>query len=93
MLTFIWTGLAVFGSFVTSIFLWRAFRCLHDWEPIVERELPAVADLIDKDEVNRWADAVLTYNAGRKKFFAIIKCRKCGHVKVFETLSGSDRRL
>jgi hypothetical protein len=83
VVTFAW-------SFALALFvLWKLFfRCLHDWEPVVERELPAVAEVIDKAEVNRWGSAILTYKAGRKKFFAIISCKKCGAVKEFQTLSG-----
>lgn len=68
----------------------RLFRCEHDWEPVVERELPAVAEVIDKAEVNRWGSAILTYKAGRKKFFAVISCKKCGHTKEFCVMSGQD---
>ena len=76
----------IFAFFI----LRRIFRCEHDWEPVVERELPSVADVLDNAEVNRWSSAVLTYRAGRKKFFAIISCKKCGATKQFETLSGQD---
>jgi hypothetical protein len=65
-------------------------RCGHDWEPLVERELPAVAEMIPKEEVSRWRSAVLTYSAGRKKFFAIIGCKKCGETREFTTLSGAN---
>lgn len=68
----------------------RGPRCGHDWEPLVERELPAVADIIDKHEVCRWESAVLTYRAGRKKFFAILGCKKCGETKEFSSLSGDE---
>lgn len=68
----------------------RGPRCGHDWEPLVERELPAVAELIDQAEINRWASATLTYRAGRKKFFAILGCKKCGETREFSTLSGAD---
>lgn len=64
------------------------FRCAHDWEPLVERELPAVADVLGRGEVSRWPSIPLTYKAGRKKFFAIIGCKKCGATKEFSTLSG-----
>jgi hypothetical protein len=68
--------------------LLRGPRCGHDWEPLVERELPAVAELIDKQDIWRWPSIRMTYKAGRKKFFAIIGCKKCGEVKEFFTLSG-----
>lgn len=70
--------------------LLRKPRCGHDWEPLVERELPAVAEMIPKEEVSRWRSAVLTYSAGRKKFFAIIGCKKCGETREFTTLSGAN---
>lgn len=84
VVTFAWS--LVLAFFV----LRRVFRCEHDWEPLVERELPAVAEVIDKTEVNRWRSACLTYKAGRKKFFAVIGCKKCGATKEFMTLSGED---
>lgn len=81
----------VWGLILATILvsrLLRGPRCNHDWEPLVERELPAVAELIENKEVNRWQSAILTYKAGRKKFFAIIGCKKCGETREFVTLSG-----
>lgn len=70
--------------------LLRGPRCGHDWEPLVERELPAVAEMIDKQEINRWVSAILTYKAGRKKFFAVVGCRKCGETREFSAMSGDN---
>lgn len=86
----IYTLWALVLATLLAIRLIRGKPCGHDWEPLVERELPAVAEVIDKDEVNRWSSSVLTYSAGRKKFFAIIGCKKCGETKEFTTLSGGD---
>jgi hypothetical protein len=84
IVTFAWS--LAFACFT----VYWLFRCKHDWEPVVERELPAVAEIIDKAEVNRWGSAILTYKAGRRKFFAIVSCKKCGAIKEFKTLSGQD---
>lgn len=81
---------AIWGLVLILVILHRILKCKCDWEPIVERELPAVAEVIDKAEVNRWNSATLTYRAGRRKFFAIIGCKKCGATKQFETMSGQD---
>ncbi len=81
------------GLILGTGLLWRlirAPRCLHDWEPVVERELPSVAEVLGKEEVNSWRTSDNCYKAGRKKFFAIISCKKCGAVKEFETMSGED---
>lgn len=62
------------------------FRCLHDWEPVVERELPSrveVAKLAGED-ITSWRSAVLVANSSSKKFVAIISCKKCGGVKKYE---------
>ena len=64
--------------------------CQHDWEPVVERELPAVVEVVGKDQVARFTYAEAIHNAGRKKFFALVSCKKCGWLKEFETLSGAD---
>jgi hypothetical protein len=84
VVTFAWS--LAFACFV----IYRLFRCKHDWEPVVERELPAVADVIPKEDIWRWPSVPFTYEAGRRKFFAIISCKKCGAVKEFETFSGKD---
>lgn len=87
---------------VTAIFCaaaWVAFlalmvylfnRCGHQWQPLVERELPSVSDVIGAAEVQRFPGVTPTYKAGRRKFFAIIGCKKCGKTKIFETMSGAD---
>jgi hypothetical protein len=83
----------IFGlilSLILIIRLMRKPRCGHDWEPLVERELPAVAEMVAKEELSRWKSAVLTYSAGRKKFFAILGCKKCGETREFSTLSGAN---
>jgi hypothetical protein len=68
----------------------RLFRCDHDWEPVVERELPAVVELLGKEELAKWRSSTLTFEAGLKKFFAVISCKKCGAVKEFTTMSGGS---
>lgn len=81
------------GLILGSCLVWRLFRgprCAHDWEPVVERELPSVAEVVGQAEIARWANALTVYKAGRKKFFAIISCKKCGATKEFTTLSGQD---
>jgi hypothetical protein len=86
----LYTAWALVLATLLVVRLFKKPHCGHDWEPLVERELPAVSELIDKAEVNRWTNATLTYKAGRKKFFAVIGCKKCGETKEFSTLSGSD---
>lgn len=66
-------------------------RCSHDWQPLVERELPSVSEVLGQGQVNTWWDIDLKYRAGRRKVFAIIGCKKCGKTKIFETLSGAGR--
>lgn len=75
-------------SFALALFVIHRcfFRCLHDWEPVVERELPSrveVAKLAGED-IRTWRSAIHVAECSSKKFFAIISCKKCGAVKQFE---------
>lgn len=81
------TFLAVmFGwSFAFALLvLWHLFfRCRHDWEPVVERELPSRAETLHSvgENIAKWDDPT---EIASKCFFAIISCKKCGAVKEFE---------
>ena len=86
----LYTIAGLVGALMLLHRLLRRQTCAHDWEPLVERELPAVAEVIDPKDVARWRSATLTYKAGRKKFFAVLGCRKCGETREFETMSGED---
>ena len=70
--------------------LWRLFRgprCAHDWEPVVERELPSRAEILkaNGENLTRWNFTTDLRDAAIKIFFAIISCKKCGEVKEFRT--------
>jgi hypothetical protein len=89
----IWMIYTAWALVIATGLLWRLVRgpkCGHDWEPVVERELPAVAEIIEKSEIHRFVSAIVTYNAGRKKYFALVSCKKCGELREFTTLSGAD---
>jgi hypothetical protein len=68
------------GSFLKA-------KCIHDWEPVVERELPSQIEEMKKHGVRFeqlvWSSDVL--RASSKKFFALVSCKKCGGIKEFET--------
>jgi len=76
-------------SYVMGILTGVVFRkrCLHDWEPVVERELPSRAEELKKagENIAAWRDTEDLANIASKKFFAIISCKKCGAVKDFMT--------
>jgi len=70
--------------------LLRGPKCNHEWEVAVERELPAPADTLGKEELSRWRHVPHIYAAGRRKFYAILRCKKCPDTKEFSTLSGGN---
>lgn len=78
VVTFAW-------SFALALFvLWRLFfRCIHDWEPVVERELPSRAETLHAvgEDISKWHDPT---EIASKCFFALISCKKCGGVKKYE---------
>lgn len=61
----------------------RLFRCEHDWEPVVERELPSKAEILKAagENLSTWRIPLQLMEAAKKTFFAIISCKKCGAVK------------
>ena len=85
-------GLMVFGAFgigliagftITALFF-RGDACKHDWEPVVERELPSRIEEFKKnggevDDLDN-EDALL---ASSKLFFGLVSCKKCGATKEF----------
>lgn len=84
------TFLVVLGawSFAFALLsLWYfIFRCKHDWEPVVERELPSRVEVAKAagEDIRTWRSAVQVAESSSKKFFAIISCKKCGAVKEFQ---------
>ena len=73
-------------SLVLAFFiLWKVFRCLHDWEPVVERELPSKAEVLkaNGEEIWRWRLPEQLMQIASKTFFAIVSCKKCGAVKKY----------
>lgn len=72
----------VFAYFVLE----RLFRCEHDWEPVVERELPSKAEILkaNGEDISSWRDSRQLIKIAEKTFFAVISCKKCGAVKKFE---------
>jgi hypothetical protein len=80
--------LAFLGVVVIAILfvVWRIFRCLHDWEPVVERELPSKAEILkaNGEDLSTWRSTNQLASIAQKTFFAIISCKKCGAVKQFE---------
>lgn len=78
-------GLALLAAIVLST-LWVLFlRCLHDWEPVVERELPSKAEVLkaNGENIASWRYTRDLEAIAQKTFFAIISCKKCGAVKQF----------
>lgn len=60
-------------------------RCAHDWQPVVERELPSRLEEAKKSGVsvsyfNEWR----IQSMPKKIYFAIIACRKCGCRRIFK---------
>ncbi len=73
--------------------LYRLFRgpsCNHKWEVVVERELPAPAEILGKEELALWRLPEQVYAAGRKKYYAILRCKECPALREFCTLSGGE---
>jgi hypothetical protein len=66
--------------------LYNMLRCRHDWEPIVERELPSKAEELKKagDDLSQWTVLDKLLKAATKTVVAIISCKKCGAVKIFK---------
>ena len=81
VVTFAW-------SFALALWcLWRFFfRCLRDWEPLVERELPARAEILKAsgENIALWRRPEDLMKIAEKTFFAIISCKKCGAVKEYQ---------
>lgn len=65
--------------------VFRAFRCLHDWEPVVERELPSQAEILkaNGEDIKTWKHTSDLMEISKKTFVAIISCKKCGGVKQY----------
>jgi hypothetical protein len=65
--------------------IWRLNRCKHDWEPVVERELPSKAEELKKagENIATWRHTDTLAEIASKTFFAIISCKKCGAVKQY----------
>lgn len=57
--------------------------CLHDWEPVVERELPSKAEELKKngEDISKWNSYKELQEISSKTFFAIVSCKKCGGIK------------
>ena len=66
--------------------------CLHDWDVAVERELPAPLEILGKEEIRNWRSVNAIFASSQKKFYAILRCRKCGALREFSTTSGGDPR-
>lgn len=77
-------GAAFAVGFVTGALLCYR-RCVHDWEPVVERELPSRAEELKKngEDLATWRSTVQLAEIGSKTFFALVSCKKCGGVKEF----------
>jgi hypothetical protein len=77
-------GAAFAVGFVTGALLCRR-SCLHDWEPVVERELPSKAEELKKngEDISTWRRPEYLLEISSKTFFAIVSCKKCGGVKEF----------
>lgn len=74
------------GGVAAGFFLSHFFRrCLHDWEPVVERELPSRAEELKKngEDISTWPNPRTLMEIGSKTFFAIVSCKKCGGIKEF----------
>ena len=73
----------IFGFVITALFF-RGESCKHDWEPVVERELPSRIEEFKKnggevDDLDN-EDAIA---ASSKMFFGLVSCKKCGATKEF----------
>jgi predicted nucleic-acid-binding Zn-ribbon protein len=68
------------GSFLKA-------KCVHDWEPVVERELPSRAEELKKngEDLTTWRLPSQLMEIASKTFFAIVSCKKCGGIKEFQT--------
>jgi hypothetical protein len=77
-------GAAFAVGFVTGALLLRR-HCIHDWEPVVERELPSRAEELKKhgEDLSTWRSTVQLAEISSKTFFALVSCKKCGGVKEF----------
>jgi len=79
-------AVTVAWSFAFALFvLHRLFRCKHDWEPLVERELPSKAEILKQagQDMASWVHYKPMLEAASKVFFAIIGCKKCGATREF----------
>lgn len=81
-------ALAVGGAFAAGFMVGALLcyrRCIHDWEPVVERELPSKAEELKKngEDMSTWTSQTALLDAGAKTFFALVSCKKCGGVKEF----------
>ena len=83
------TFLAVTFAWSFAFALWwisRITRCKHDWEPVVERELPSKAEILKQsgENIATWRQPSQLAAIAEKTFFAVISCKKCGAVKEFK---------
>lgn len=84
------TNIAVcaFITLCAALLSWAHYilRCRHDWEPVVERELPSRAEELKKagEDIRTWRHTGQLTEIARKTFFAIVSCKKCGAVKEFK---------
>lgn len=82
------TSLVMVGviAFLSLVVLYLLFRCRHDWEPVVERELPSKAEELKKNGENiaTWRSPSQLIQIATKTVVAIISCKKCGAVKIFK---------
>ena len=82
------TSIALLGviGFLSLVVLYLLFRCKHDWEPVVERELPSKAEELKKNGENiaTWKRPEHLIQIATKTVVAIISCKKCGAVKIFK---------
>ncbi len=71
------------GLVTGSLLFYR--RCIHDWEPVVERELPSRAEELKKngEDLTTWRSTSMLTEVASKTFFALVSCKKCGGVKEF----------
>lgn len=80
----VWGGFV--GGIVVGLLLGSLFkRCVHDWEPVVERELPSKAEELKKngENISTWRLPSQLIEISSKTFFAIVSCKKCGGIKEF----------
>ncbi len=86
----LYTIAALIGSLMLLHRLFRGPRCNHKWEVVVERELPAPAEVLGQAELERWRKTKHIYAAGRKKVYAILRCKDCPAIREFCQLSGGE---